>query len=77
MAKENVDVVVAEFRNIHMQVHLSPSEMFFRQRLRGELPQLRTHMDLKEGMKLCEAARDQVIRGSQSGRVCLDHDSKR
>ena len=49
MAKQSVEQAVSEFRSTAMQGQLSPAEMFFGRRLRGELPELRTHVDMLDG----------------------------
>ena len=54
MAWELVDLAVAEFRNAWIQAQFSPSEMFFKRKLCGELPHIRTHLDLVEGEQLRE-----------------------
>merc|ERR1712082_355057 len=61
MAKQSVEQAVSEFRNTAMQGQLSPAEMFFGRRLRGELPELRTHVDVLGGANKHEDMRSAYL----------------
>jgi hypothetical protein len=66
-SKEDMDTALQEYKNADMQDSPPPSEMFFKRRLRGVLPQLKKNINVSENVQMKEKRRRKYLQRGPQG----------